>query len=399
MKLSEIKILTEAKNVHMTHVEDSILDHGIAGANKSIEYLDHVSHILKGNTNKKVKITTKYDGSPAIFAGKHPENGKFFVGTKGVFSKAEPKIIYTKEDADKFYGDKPDLANILKLAIEHLPSLGIKGIVQGDLMFTHDMVKKHKYDGDNYVTFTPNTITYAVPAGSAAAKQVNRAKLGIIFHTKYTGDSMANLSSSFNVDVHKFRKNPNVWFDDATYKDLSGTATMTNGEIKEIEQHMNAARETLKKIDPEQLDQIPSTVRGLLHQHLNQMIRKGQHITNPKKHVDELVQFFHDRADKHKGTDKSASEERARDRRVAFVDKSKPLLLNIFKFQSHLNDAKLAMIHKLENAASMGTFTLDGDTLKATKQEGFVAVEHLTQNAIKLVDRLDFSQKNFNSGH
>jgi len=395
MKLNEIKFLSEAKNVHMTHVEDSILDQGIDGAHKSIDYLNHVTHILKGNTNKHVKVTTKYDGSPAIFAGKHPENGKFFVGTKGVFSKAEPKIIYSSEDADKFYGDKPDLANILKLAIKYLPSLGIKGIVQGDIMFTHDMLKKHKYDGDNYVTFTPNTITYAVPSGSHAEQLISKAKLGVIFHTKYTGNSMDSLSSSFDVDVNQFKPSANVWVDDASYKDLSGTATLTNKELKDIEKHIQAAEKTLKTIDSSKLDELPKTIKGLLHQHLNQMIRKGKHISNPGKHADELVNFFHDRAAKHAGTDKSESEERARDRRIQFVDQSKPLLKKIFKFQSHLNDAKIAIIDKLEDAASMGTFEIKDGALVPTKQEGFVAVEHLTNNAIKLVDRLDFSQKNF----
>jgi hypothetical protein len=391
------QFLAEAKNVHMAHVEDSILDQGIDGANKSLEYLEHVAHILKGNTNKKMKITVKYDGSPAIFCGQHPENGKFFVGTKGVFSKKEPKIIYTKADADKLYGDKPELANILKLAITHLPKLGIKGIVQGDLMFTHDMLKKHKYNDENYITFTPNTITYAVPENSAVAKQISKAKVGVIFHTTYTGKSMDNLSSSFNVNLNSFKRTPDVWFDDASYKDLTGTGTMTNAEMKSLESHMAAARKVLAKINQSKLKELTSksTMKQLIHQHLNQMIRKGKHIDDPKQHAEDLIQFFIDRAEKQKGTAKEAEAERARDRQIKFAKDMKGILIQVFEFQSHVNAAKLAIIHKLEKAASMGTFTVDNETLVAAKQEGFVAVEHLTDKAIKLVDRLDFSQKNF----
>jgi len=401
MKLAEIKILNEAKNVHMTHVEDKILDQGMSGAKESIQYLDHVAHILKGNTNKHVKVTTKYDGSPAIFAGKHPENGKFFVGTKGVFSKAEPKIIYTKADADKFYGDKPDLANILKLAIEHLPKLKIKGIVQGDLMFTHDMVKRHKYDGDPYVTFTPNTITYAVPADSQLARKVRKAKLGVVFHTKYSGNSMDSLSSSFDIKANEFTKSPDVWHDDASYKDVSGTGTLTKQEVKQIEKHLNDAEKILGTIDEGKMKEALSkgTINQLMHQHLNQMIRKGKHIDHPEKHIEELVKFFHDRADKQKGTDKQDAANRARIRQVDFIEKVKPTLTKIFQFQAHINQAKLAVIEKLERAVAMKTFTMQGDQLVAAKQEGFVAVEHLTQNAVKLVDRLDFSQKNFARQH
>lgn len=402
MKLSEIKpLLTEAKNTHMTHVEDKILDQGMEGAEKSIEYLEHVAHMLKGNTNKHIKITTKYDGSPALFAGQHPENGKFFVGTKGVFSKAEPKIIYTKADAKKFYGDKPDLAKILSIAIEQLPKLNIKGIVQGDLMFTQSMVKDHKYDGDPYVTFTPNTITYAVPARTSLARKIQKAKMGIVFHTSYTGSSMDSLSSSFNVDVKKFAKTPDVWYDDASYKDISGTATLTNRELKEIEHHLTSAKKILASIDQEQMKEALSkgTINQLMHQHLNQMIRKGKHIDHVPKHIDQLVKFFVTRAEKQKGTDKEEAAGRAAERQVAFVKQSKKTLTQIFEFQKHINEAKLIIIEKLEDAAAMKTFTFNGDQLVAAKQEGFVAVEHLTQNAIKLVDRLDFSQKNFARQH
>ena len=391
------QFLAEGKNVHMTHVEDSILDQGIDGAEKSIEYLEHVAHILKGNTNKHIKITTKYDGSPAIFCGKHPESGKFFVGTKGVFSKKEPKIIYTKADADKLYGDKPDLAAILKLAIEHLPKLGITGIVQGDLMFTHNMVKKHEYDGDSYVTFTPNTITYAVPEKSDLAKQISKAKIGVIFHTTYAGKSMDTLKSSFNVATNKFKRTPDVWFDDAEYKDISGTGTLTNKEMKVLDGHLNAARKVLGKMNKTRLQEVTSkaTMRQLMHQHLNQMIRKGKHIAHPEEHADELIQFFHDKFEKQKGTEKEAAAERARERQIKFVDDHRKILVQIFTFQAHVNEAKLAIIDKLEKAAAMGTFTVQDEKLVAAKQEGFVAVEHLTNSAIKLVDRLDFSMKNF----
>ncbi|MFM7856879.1 MAG: DUF6267 family protein, partial [Flammeovirgaceae bacterium] len=68
--------------------------------------------------------------SPAIFTGINPENGKFFVGTKGVFAK-NAKLNYTPEDIDENH-PVPGLNKKLKIALEYLPELNIKGVIQGD---------------------------------------------------------------------------------------------------------------------------------------------------------------------------------------------------------------------------------------------------------------------------
>lgn len=393
---SESKMLTEGKNLHMTHAEDMIVDSGYAGAVESIKQLEYVAGLLMGGADSKVKITTKYDGSPAIFVGEHPESGKFFVGTKGVFSKKEPKIVYKASDADKLYGDKPDLAEILKLALKHFKKLNIKGILQGDLMFTSKMMDSHTYEGQKYLTFTPNTITYAVPADSDLAAQMKKAKIGIVFHTSYSGENMSDLKSTFKVDVKKLTKSADVWVDDVTYKDLSG-AMMNKKELANVSHHINGAIKTLAKIDKEELNNLKSTYKSLMNMHLNQAIRTGKHIDDPKAHVEELVKFMHSRIDKEKEKkpEQGEASERKRGRQESAIEEMKPLLLSVFEFQKHINEAKLLLIRKLEMVNKMGTFLKDEDGMKVTPQEGFVAVEHLTDKAIKLVDRLNFSAANF----
>ena len=59
----------------------------------------------------------------------------------------------------------------LKLHLQEFSKLGIKGVLQGDLMFTDD-VETDTIDGVKYYTFQPNTIVYAVPVDSDIGKTI-----------------------------------------------------------------------------------------------------------------------------------------------------------------------------------------------------------------------------------
>jgi len=393
------QFLTEATNPHINHVEDSILDYGYEGALDSINHLRHVIHTLEGHGKSNVEVTTKYDGAPAIAAGVNPENGKFFVGTKAVFSKSNPKICYTQQDVDNYYGDLEDLSTKLKLALQYLPELNIKGILFGDLMFTHISLKRHTYEGEQYVTFTPNTITYAVPEGSVLAGRILRAKIGIIFHTSYTGQTLSNLSPSFKININQLKQTPNVWFDDASYKDISGKAMLSKQDVERVSKHINDALRLLNNIDRSQLGSFmkKATMKNLVKMHLNQEVRKGKHINNPHEHAEELVNFIHDRIEKEKkkNPDFQDAAERKRGRHVKQVEDLEPFLIKVFEFQFLLNEAKLILIKKLESTSHISTFMLDDEGLKVAGHEGFVAVDHLSGKAVKLVDRINFSRQNF----
>ena len=171
--------ITEQKNTHLTHAADFAFEGG-KRTTESIAILSSLIQMFKGKAKSKVNFTRKCDGAPAIFCGINPENGKFFVGTKSVFNKT-PKINYTNADIDRNHGG--GLADKLKEALKHLPSLGIKGVLQGDFLFGAGDTETKEIDGKSFLTFTPNTITYAVGEGDLQ-KQIKRAKIGIIFHTK-----------------------------------------------------------------------------------------------------------------------------------------------------------------------------------------------------------------------
>lgn len=384
--------LLEAKNVHLEHLEDEILNKGIQGAESALAFLEGVAGMLRGHSNKKYNVTVKWDGAPAIFCGTDPQTGKFFVGTKAVLSKKTPKIIYSPADAQKYYGDQPGLADALTAAITHLPKLGIKGILQGDMMFGPGDVEEKTIAGGKMVTFKPNTILYAVPTNSELAAKIKRAKMGIIFHTRYSGNSLNDLSSSFGVDVSSLNKTSDVWYDDATYKDASGTVTFTAQEEQAIEQAILSARSLLGKIDKSAFNSLLSnkTLIGMFKMYINQRIREGKHFD--LGFADGLKKFIESRIEKEKT--KPETKQAKKEKYIQMINEHKNVIDSLIAFQKQVNDAKIMVIKKLNAVNSIGTFLPVGNNYQVTAPEGFVAIDHVG-NAVKLVDRLEFSRANF----
>ena len=219
--------LNESRNTHLEHLEDEIVNNGYAGGVNAVNFLSSIRDMMLGSSRSKLNVSVKWDGAPAVFCGINPENGKFFVGSKSIFN-VTPKINYTNSDIDRNHGG--GLADRLKVCLKYLPRLGIRGVVQGDLLFVPGDIKGVTIHGEKAIAFKPNTITYAVPQDSPLARRILRAKLGIIFHTSYSGSTMDKLKASFGVNVRSFNKSTAVFFDDASYKDTSGVASFTASE-------------------------------------------------------------------------------------------------------------------------------------------------------------------------
>ena len=163
---------TQDKNTHLEHLEDDIINRGATGGENAVNFLKAVRNMLAGS-GKGTNMTVKWDGAPAIICGINPENGKFFVGTKSVFNKT-PKINYTSRDIARNHSGV--VADKLRVCLANLSRLNIKGILQGDLLFTTGDLKAINIDGEKMLSFTPNTITYAVPVDSDIGKKIARAK-------------------------------------------------------------------------------------------------------------------------------------------------------------------------------------------------------------------------------
>ena len=394
--------LSEAagKNTHMTHIEDLIIDGGVKGARQAILALRSMRDMLSGNAKAPIDITVKWDGAPAVFAGEDPRDGQFFVAKKGIFNQ-NPKVYKSHADIDA--DTSGDLSKKLKLAFDNLKGLGIKDVIQGDFMFDKSDLKKEKINGVGHITFHPNTILYAVPLNTPLAKEIQKAKIGIIWHTSYSGSSFENMTASFGKDiVTKLKKTSDVWMDDATLKDVSGTATLTKAESLLLSKKLSDAGKIFQTIASKTLKEIESNkeLNLVINVYNNTMVRKGQRITDTSKHAKGLIQFVTDRYAKQ--IDKRTSQKgkdiqiQKRDELLSFFSSSNlKNLKNVFDLHNLVTDSKLIIINKLNTLSKMGTFVKTKSGFKVTGVEGFVAIDRMEGGAVKLVDRLEFSTNNF----
>jgi hypothetical protein len=400
MKFSEfITEAKEGKNVHLEHLEDNVLNNGVSGAREAINFLRSLRNMLAGHSDVKVNVTTKWDGSPAIFAGINPENGKFFVGTKSVFNK-NAKLNYTDADIDENHPSE-GLNDKLKIALAYLPKLGIKGILQGDMMFTKSDLKHETIDGEEYIIFQPNTIVYAVPVNTKLAKMMMAAQLGVVFHTSYVGKDIENMKASFNIDIGHLTTTKDVWFRDASFTDASGSATFTEKETADLTSILSQAGRLFNTIPALTLNKISSSETYLtqIKTYNNTKVREGQEIRDTRAHVNGLMKYVEDKLNKEIIAAKKADtkEKRIKEKTevMRFYRTNAAQLKIIFDLMNMIIQAKLMIIRKLETIRSIGTFVRTDDGFRITAPEGFVAVSKLTGGALKLVDRLEFSHQNF----
>jgi len=403
MKSFKNILLGEAKtgkNLHLEHIEDEVLNGGVDGTRGSINFIQSLRDMLAGSSMKNTYITTKWDGAPAVFCGINPENDKFFVGSKSIFNKT-PKINYTPQDIDDNH--PPGLASKLKVALEHLPKLGIKGVLQGDMMFAKEDLAIKTIEGERYVTFHPNTIVYAVPLGSDLGKEILNSKMGIVFHTEYTGTKLEDMKSSFNININRLLKNKDIWFRDAEFTDASGTGSFTARDTETITKILSSVGRTFQNISANTLNTIAddSEINTIIKTFNNSKIKTGQQIRNIRTHVTQLIRYIENKYDKDINKLKTdAAKDKKTQRKNEFLKfflQKKADLEKIFDLMNMLIDAKMMIISKLENMEQLTqTFVKDGAGYKVTAPEGFVAVDQIKGGAVKLVDRLEFSRNNFN---
>ena len=389
--------LTEAKNLHLEHLEDEVLNNGVVGTRGAINFLQSLRDMLAGSAKSSVNVTVKWDGAPAIFAGINPENGQFFVGTKGVFNK-NAKINYTIDDIDRNHPGI-GLNQKLKVALTELSKLGITDVIQGDMMFTQDDLEKKTIDGKQYVTFQPNTIVYAVPMESAS--RILSSTMGIVFHTTYSGNTMEDMSASFTVNLRGLDRNAGVWFSNADYKDTSGTINFNKDETKNITKVLSQAGKTFHTLKADILTTISNDndLKILIKTFNNTKVRTGEKITNTRMHTAGLIAWIYDRykkeVEKVKRPETKKIKQLTMDNKMKFFRSNSSQLVKIFDMQNLLVDAKDQIIRKLEKSKGvMDTFVRTSTGYKVTQPEGFVAIDKLGK-AVKLVDRLEFAHQNF----
>ena len=388
--------LNEQKNTHMTHIEDKVLYGGVKGTRQAILALRSLRDMLGGQHDGSISV--KWDGAPAVFAGTDPRNGNFFVAKKGIFNKS-PKVYYTPADVDA--DTSGDLATKLKLALKHLPELGFKGVIQGDFLYSKADLKTKKIKGKNYITFHPNTIVYAVPADSQAAKEIRAAQIGIVWHTTYTGRTFETMKASYGVNVFRFKQTKNVWSQDAMLRDLT-RATMSKKDTEEVNGYLSEAGKLFNQISGNTLRTLEGNqdLAGLIETFGNTFVRKGQVIQDTNRHVSNLIRWIQNRYQKEidkrkteKG--KSAQQKKLDEILTFFSPQNKASLKKMFDLQKVIVLAKLKLINSLNRLGNIDTFVKTRNGYKVTGAEGYVAIDQLGGDAVKIVDRMEFSYNNF----
>ena len=390
-----------AKNLHLEHLEDEIINQGIDGGRGAINFLQGLRDMMKGHSSSSVNMTVKWDGAPAIFCGKHPETNQFFVAKKSLFNKTP--LFYTSEDEIK---NSPDLGGQLKekflTSFKYLSKLSWNTVMQGDLMYTND-TKTQTIDGKSYITFQPNTILYAVDVDSQLGKVIANSKMGIVFHTTYEGSTIEGLGASFGANISKLGSSNDVWMDDATYKDVSGNSTMTAKESVKLTSELTKVGKSFHGITKKDLQkfrdvQMTITKKGAgasYKTYCNSLIRQGKFNPSYDGYLKHFEAVWADKVvggvktEKHKLIKTEVGENRSRDLRSL-----KKFITNLTSFMGHLVIAKQIIIVALNRVKSIGTFKQTANGFEAVNPEGYVAIDR-TGKAVKLVDRMEFAFNNF----
>ena len=397
--------ITEAvgKNLHMVHLEDSVIDGGVTGTRNVFDYLRALRDMLAGNAAAPVSVTVKWDGAPALFAGIDPSDGKFFIAKKGVFNK-NPKIYKTNAEIDNDLSG--DLADKFKVALKEFAKLGIsEGVVQGDFLFTKDDLKTETIDGESYITFHPNTIVYAVPKNSRLGKRIAGSEIGVVWHTTYRGSDFESMSASFGEKIaSKLKETKSVWSVDAIFEDKSGNATFTKQETEVITKILSDAGSIFRTVKANVLNEFKNNteLNARTNTYINSKVRDGQRVGDPKGFVIGLQRYIEEYYQKESNKvktqkSKDAKIDTGREILKFFDARNIKEIEKVFTLYNLLVDAKLMIIEKLNHVDGLKTFLKTKNGFEVTGQEGFVAIDHLSGGSLKLVDRLNFSKANFST--
>ena len=385
------------KNTHLEHLEDNILNGGSQGGKEAVAFLRSLGDMLEQG-GADTRVTVKWDGAPAVICGTNPENGRFFVGTKSVFNKTDPKIIYSEEDVERMYAPG-QLAEKLKASYKYLSTLSIPEVVQGDLLFTDDKYEAN-IGGDTCIAFQPNTIVYAVPKDSDIGQKIDEAKFGIVFHTAYSGRTLDTMSASFgNIRV---QGNANVFVTSSDFKNASGEANMTATEKTVYTNLVNKTEGSLKQasrfLDLMKVNDMNKfTLNIMFKTFFNTYVRQGRSLVGARNTARDFAQYFSNALDKEIDKKKmKATKDKyleLKNKGLKFISDNQQAIYMTVASYMNLQAAKNFMIRKLQKVNTFGTFLRTPDGYRVTAPEGFVAIR--SGQALKLVDRLEFSRANF----
>ena len=383
---------------HLEHLEDEMLNYGIEGCKAAVSFLKELRNML-GHQESSGFMQTKWDGAPSVICGEHPASGRFFVGTKSVFNKVEPKICYSEKAIDKLYDG--DLAEKLKFALRYFSELGIKGVIQGDLMFTDGTLEAETVNGERLYTFRPNTITYAIPVDHPIGKAAGTAKIGVVFHTHYTGDDLPTMQARAGADITGSRNALVIKNDTPMHR-----VGFSKAEMQKFDNHVTKIERMCQVCGPfldDLVENFGNTgdkkfhISSYIKQFFNAEIRERRNVGNIDETIHALVNFYDAKMQKELEKIKTPAN---RVKKANLVYQSENYLIdNVYKFKAMLalykeiQTVKQMVIDKLDHLETFRTFVETDKGYKVTTPEGYVL--HKDGSMIKFVNRLEFAYNNF----
>ncbi len=382
---------------HLEHLEDEMLNYGVEGCMAAVSFLKEIRKML-GQQEHAGFMQTKWDGAPSVVCGVEPLTGMFFVGTKSVFNKTEPKICFTPESIDEYY--QGDLAEKLKYSLEHFSKLNITGVIQGDLLFTRD-IKKENVNGEQLYTFRPNTITYGIPIDHPIGQAAGRAKIGVVFHTHYTGDELATMQARAGANVDGSTDVLVVKNDTPMHR-----VGFSKTEMQKFDSYVSKI-ERMCRICGDFLDELVAVsgttgdakfhISSYLKQFFNSEIKNARNISNIDESLYDLANFYHAKMSKELAKIKTPAN--LVKKRNLVYESENYLVNNVYKFKAmialykELQAVKQMVIDKLDHLEEFRTFVQTDKGYKVTTPEGYVL--HKDGSMIKFVNRLEFAYNNF----
>jgi hypothetical protein len=207
------------------------------------------------------------------------------------------------------------------------------------------------------------------------------------------------MNAQGGADVESLAKNNSVFFDNAVYKDVSGSANFTDEEtkkfynsIEKLETLLNSVPRDLASVLGQNTDFVPTFMI-----YINAMVKQGQLPSNVNEFLQGFRKFYADRMQQQISGLKAQKALQLRQDKIkqmpVFLSRAKKPLQAMLTFYKAVQQMKAFVLTKMNQAMSIGSFSQTDGGLEVTEPEGFVAVDK-AGNAVKLVDRLGFSRRN-----
>lgn len=379
LSFKEVETPTLVRNKHLPHVEDLMFLEGREGLDSSLRILHEVMRQSDG-----VGISLKWDGKPAVVCGTNPENGRFFVGTKSAFNR-DVRAFHTAHEISRGVGN-PELASRLSECLRHLPRLGIRGVLQGDLLFTADSLDIT----EDEIAFQPNAIRYSVGRNTPTGEAIRNASLGVAFHTVYEGDTMETLSvSSYRFDPSSVSADPAVWIPSISVDTLTESTpleTVTNEtRLRYCEEHAERTGQFLRTLlaNREIVPFLSPYINATVMANISECSSRGFALYIEAKVGKEISKLKTDRGRR----DKQA----LADRLINFTEVYSRQLDTAFLLHRKMALVKESLLRRVPLNEFAHHF-VDAEGMRPADPEGIVVSE--SKRAVKFVTRSRFSAHN-----